>query len=408
MRAAGAIARSRASWRRCSTTETCCAGAPTSSPPTSPCDCASCSARARDDRAERAAVDRTLRRARDIAKRVGVRFDSVDIDSIDVEHAGAVLLLAYPDRLAVRRSQPGQFQLRTGTGAWVAKDDPLAFEAFVVAADVDGQRKSTRIRLAAGIDADEIEAALGDEVETRRSIAWDRDRNDIVERTVRRLGGMQLDERVRRPEPADTTTEAIVERFRATRLGALRWTDAASRLRDRVEFLRQRAAADTSRTDRPPWPDWSDAGLIATIDEWLAPYLRGMTSLAEVAALDLVPVLRAGLPWPLGADLDAAAPAHLDLPSGRSVAIDYSGGTPAASVRVQDLFGVRVHPLAAGVPVVLHLLSPADRPIQTTADLPGFWAGTWAEVRKEMAGRYPKHQWPADPAAAAPKRLKDR
>ena len=171
-------------------------------------------------------------------------------------------------------------------------------------------------------------------------------------------------------------------------------------MRDRVGFLH--------RTAGDPWPDWSARALLDTLDEWLAPYLPGATSRTDLERVDLDMVLRSQLPWPLGADLDELAPARLDLPTGRSVPIDYSGDRPSVSVRVQDLFGVTVHPVAAGVPVVLHLLSPADRPIQVTSDLPGFWAGSWSDVRKDLAGRYPKHQWPTDPATAAPKRLKDR
>ncbi|MCU1392809.1 MAG: putative ATP-dependent helicase [Ilumatobacteraceae bacterium] len=348
----------------------------------------------RHERADRGAVDRLVRRARDIAGRVGVK---LDLDAIDPDRAGPVLLRAYPDRLAVRRSQPGQFQLRTGSGAWVAKDDPLADEPFVVAADVDGDRKNTRLRLAAGIDAEEVADTLGDVVETRTALVWDKDRGDIVERMERRLGNMRLDERVRRPGSGDATTAALIERVRVTRLAPLGWGPAATQLRRRVEFLHRSAAG--------VWPDWSDGALVKTLDDWLAPYLGGMTSINDVAALDLTMVLRAGLPWPLGAQVDELAPTQLELASGRTVTLDYSGDQPAASVRVQDLFGTKEHPVAAGMPVLLHLLSPADRPIQITADLPGFWAGSWTDVRKDMAGRYPKHQWPTDPANAPPKRM---
>ncbi len=347
----------------------------------------------RHPRADRGAVDRLIRRARDIARRVGVPFD---LDLIDADRAGAVLVLAYPDRLAVRRSQPGQFQLRTGTGAWVAKDDPLAHETFVVAADVDGDRKNTRLRLAAGIDADEVAATLGDSVETRHSLAWDKDRGDIIERIERRLGNMKLDERLRRPGPGPDATAALIDRIRSTRLAPLRWSPDAEQLRRRVEFL--------ARSGQDGWPDWSDGGLVRTLETWLAPYLDGMTSITEVAQLNLATVLRAGLAWPQASHLDQLAPTHVRLATGRSMVLDYSGAQPSSSVRVQDLFGTTEHPSAAGVPVLLHLLSPADRPIQITSDLPGFWAGSWAEVRKEMAGRYPKHNWPTDPAAAAPSR----
>ena len=353
--------------------------------------------RERHERADRGAIDRLLRRARDIAQRAGI---GLDLDAINPDQAGAVLLLAYPDRLAVRRSQPGQFQLRTGVGAWVAKNDPLALETFVVAADVDGDRKNTRLRLAAAIDADEVVATLGSLIETRYTLVWDKTREDIVERLERRLGNMKLDERTRRPGPSTETTQALIDRVRSTRLSVLGWTDSANQLRQRVAFV--------SRTQpKAGWPDWSDKALLRSLDEWLAPYLNGMTSINEVTKLQLVPVLRAGLPWPLGSKLDEQAPAHLKLSSGRTIVIDYSAERPAAEVRVQDLFGTSVHPTVAGVPITLHLLSPASRPVQITSDLPGFWVGSWAEVRKEMAGRYPKHHWPIDPAAATPNRMKD-
>jgi ATP-dependent helicase HrpB len=162
------------------------------------------------------------------------------------------------------------------------------------------------------------------------------------------------------------------------------------------------------RTVGDPWPDWSIGALTASLDDWLAPYLPGATRRTDLERVDLATVLRSQLPWPEGAELDEVAPVALALPTGRSVPIDYSADEPVARVRVQDLFGTTVHPTAGGRPIVLHLLSPADRPIQITADLPGFWAGSWSEVRKDLAGRYPKHQWPADPATATPKRLKDR
>ena len=164
-----------------------------------------------------------------------------------------------------------------------------------------------------------------------------------------------------------------------------------------------------------PWTDWSDAALVASANEWLEPYLAGMTSMSDVASLDVSMLLRSQLPWPEGARLDELAPTRLELASGRSILIDYTSGVtegtaPVVPIRVQDLFGTKEHPSIAGgrVKLVLQLLSPADRPIQITSDLPGFWAGSWSEVRKEMAGRYPKHQWPDDPANADPKRLKDR
>ena len=185
--------------------------------------------------------------------------------------------------------------------------------------------------------------------------------------------------------------------MRTTQLAVLGWSANAIRLRERVEFLH--------RTIGEPWPDWSVATLVRTLEAWLAPYLSGATGRRDLEGLDVATVLRSQLPWPAGADLDRIAPPQLVLPGGRAVPIDYSTESPRADVRVQDLFGVTVHPVAGTTPIVLTLLSPADRPIQVTSDLPGFWSGSWTEVRKDMAGRYPKHHWPVDPATAPPKRL---
>jgi ATP-dependent helicase HrpB len=354
------------------------------------------SGRDRHDAADRGAVGRLRDRARDLMRRA--RIDG-DLAAVDPDRAGAVLLLAYPDRVAARR-RPGQYQLRSGAGAWLPVDDPLADEEFVVAADLDGRRDRARIRLAAAVDVDEVIALFGADIAEHRRIEWDDDRDDLVETIERRLGAIRLGRHVERPTPGDDVTAALLERVRQSELRMLRWTPAASALRQRVEFL-HRIIGD-------PWPDWSTATLTRTLDDWLGPYLPGAVGRADLDRLDLVTVLRSRLPWEVGSELDVVAPPTLELPGGRSVPIDYAGDQPDASVRVQDLFGVTEHPRAGGVPIRLHLLSPADRPIQVTADLPGFWAGSWSEVRKDMAGRYPKHQWPDDPSTADPKRLKGR
>jgi ATP-dependent helicase HrpB len=350
--------------------------------------------RSRHDLADRRAVARIADRAADLARRLGVRFDT---DLVDADRAGAALLHAFPDRLAARR-RPGQFQLRSGSGAWLPDHDPLAHEAFVVAADLDGKRDSARIRLAAAIDADQIAQELADETDETSRLEWDAGRDDLVERVERRLGSMRLGATRRRPQPGPATVAALLERVATTGLAVLGWSRASISLRQRVAFLH--------RTLGEPWPDWSVEQLTATLSEWLAPYLPRATGRSDLERLDLVTVLRSQLPWPQGAELDELAPEVLSLPTGRQATIDYSGDAPAAHVRVQDVFGTSAHPTAGGSPIVFHLLSPADRPIQITADLPGFWRGSWAEVRKELAGRYPKHAWPIDPTTAPPKRLK--
>jgi ATP-dependent helicase HrpB len=348
------------------------------------------------DGADRGAVRRLRDRARDLARRARIEFD---LDTVESDKAGTVLLLGFPDRLAAQR-RSGQFQLRSGTGAWLPDSDPLADEPFLVAVDLDGRRDRARIRLAAAVDSDDVIAIFGPDINETRTVSWDGDRNDLVESIERRLGAIRLGEQISTPQPGDDTTDALMARVRVTKLQALRWSAAALQLREQVDFLH--------RTIGGPWPDWSTARLIATLDEWLEPYLPGATGRSDLEHLDLATVLRSQLPWPEGSQLDELAPQSLKLPGGRSVPIDYSGEQPDASVRVQDLFGVTEHPTAGGIPIRLHLLSPADRPIQVTADLPGFWIGSWSEVRKEMAGRYPKHQWPNDPAQADPKRMKDR
>ena len=356
-----------------------------------------------DDRADRRGTARVRERAEDLSRRTGSRLDWSDVDA---DHCGRVLLLAYPDRLAVRR-QPGQYQLRTGSAAWFRPTDALAHETFVVAADLDGDRKNARVRSCASVDQAVIARVLRDDVVDERTVTWDKERRDIVERVVVRLDKMRLSEETRRPSPGDAAVDALMERVVSTRLAELPWGHATGELRARVNFLRRELGES--------WPDWSDKTLLSSIDEWLRPYLVGMTSVSELKSLDLAMLLRSQLPWPEGARLDELAPTRIELASGRSLSLDYAtavaeGTAPVVRVRVQDLFGTKAHPTVADgrVPLVLHLLSPADRPVQVTADLPGFWAGSWADVRKDMAGRYPKHQWPDDPANADPKRMKDR
>jgi ATP-dependent helicase HrpB len=346
------------------------------------------------DLADRGAIYSLRDRARDLAGRARIEWDP---GAIDPDEAGRVLMLGFPDRLAARR-RPGQFRLRSGSGAWLPTDDPMAEEPFLVAADLDGRRDRARIRLAAAVDEADVLAAFTADIAEQRKLSWDADRGDLVETMDRRLGALSLGRHVGPAQPGDATTAALMARVRATKLDALTWSRSALDLRHRVGFLH--------RTVGEPWPDWSTRTLLATLDEWLVPYLPGATGRADLERLDVTTVLRSQLPWPQGSDLHILAPGVLELPTGREVPIEYGTDQPQVSVRVQDLFGLDAHPMAGGHPIRLHLLSPADRPIQVTADLPGFWRGSWKEVRKEMAGRYPKHQWPKDPAHAEPKRLK--
>jgi ATP-dependent helicase HrpB len=341
--------------------------------------------------ADRGATRAAERRARELAGRAGTRPGPVDSSA-----CGTVLARAYPDRVAQARGG-ARFRMRSGAGAWVPAGDPLADEAFLVVADLVADRRDSRVRLAATIDPAEVEGAVGDDITTTTFLVWDDGRDDLRRRVERRLGGLDLGSSEGPADPGPDTTAALLDRVRTTRLAALPWSATARSLQHRVAFGRALGA---------PWPDLSDDVLLATLDEWLAPHLTGATGRRDLDTVDLARVLRARLGHPGAVDVDRLAPPTLALPTGRRVTVDYEGEQPAAAVRVQDLFGSTTHPSVGEgrVPVVLHLLSPADRPLQVTADLPGFWAGSWHEVRKEMAGRYPKHQWPADPAAAPPRR----
>ncbi|MDX1689821.1 MAG: ATP-dependent helicase HrpB [Acidimicrobiia bacterium] len=339
---------------------------------------------ARHPATDRRSLDRARREADDLARRIGAR------GGVDADAAGRVLALAYPDRLAVRRGSPGRFQLRTGTRAWIPPADPLAVEEFVVAADLDGKRTNARIRLAGGIDATAVAERFAHEVDESTDLVWEGDR--LVERTERRLGGLVLSTHDRRPDPGAGATDALVDRVASLGSESLPWSAAARSLVARLRHVYERMGE--------PWPD-VDA-LLDDPGAWLAPHLAGATGWDDVQRLDLQRIVRGLLPYPEAADFDAIAPTHVTVPSGRRVRVDYDAPEPAISVRVQEMFGSRRTPTVAGVPVVLRLLSPADRPVQITSDLAGFWEGTWEDVRRDMAGRYPKHDWPDDPASATP------
>jgi len=345
--------------------------------------------------ADPAALRAASRRAVELARRAGIRRGPVDPRT-----CGRVLALAYPDRLAQARGS-GRFRLRSGAGAWVPAGDPLAGEDFLAVADIDAGQGDGRVRLAATLDAADLEAAGGG-VEEHVSVGWDPTRDDLRARSERRVGAIVLATADTPAVPGAATTRALVARVRATRLGALHWTSGARSLQQRAAFARRLLGQQ--------WPDLSDRALLSSVDDWLTPLLAGASGRADVEAVDIRAALRARLGHPFGEDLDRLAPMALVVAGGRRVPVDYSGDRPVLAVRVQELFGTVVHPTVGDgkAAVVLQLLSPAGRPVQVTADLPGFWAGTWASVRKEMAGRYPKHAWPVDPVSATPPRGRSR
>lgn len=304
---------------------------------------------------------------------------------------GGLLALAYPDRIGQRRGAQGQYRLANGRGAVLAAGDPLAASDLLAVAELDGGEREARIYLAAPLDQAELEDLFRDRIEIVEEVEWDRTARRVSARRVRRLGALVLSsEPVARPSPA-RVAEALLSAIRADP-DLLPWSDAARELQARVGFLR--------RVRGESWPDLSDGALVETLEQWLAPRLEGIR---DPAALDLASILRDRLAWNEQRALDAEAPTHLTVPTGMSRRLDYrAGDVPVLAVRLQEMFGQLESPSVAGIPVLLHLLSPAGRPLQVTRDLKSFWAGSYKAVRADMRGQYPKHPWPEDPASAMP------
>ncbi len=315
---------------------------------------------------------------------------------------GAVLALAFPDRIAKARGKPGEFLLANGRAASVEPHDPLARAPFLAVGEVVGRASGARILLAAALDAAALDAVAGGAIQTADELSFDPARAALSARRTVRLGAILLAES-NLPVPGDEAAAlALAEGIGRLGIDRLPWSKALSQWRDRVAFLR---AASLDTGDGEPWPDLSDAALRDTAAAWLAPFLLGVAGLRDIGADALGHALDALLDRALHRRLDAEAPTHFEAPTGSRLAVDYAAeGGPAIAVRVQELFGLSRHPALAGgrVPLTLQLLSPAHRPIQITRDLPGFWRGSWAAVRSEMRGRYPRHPWPEDPAAAVP------
>jgi ATP-dependent helicase HrpB len=316
---------------------------------------------------------------------------------IDPQRAGALLLHAYPERVAMARGKRGEFLLANGRAGAVAETDALARENFLAVAELAGRAERSSILAAAPVTRAEVEAAFADRIETRDELSFDPAMRAVRARRVTRLGALVLgDAPLERPS-ADAALPVLLAAVRQHGFGILSWSESATQVRARVALMR--------RLEGDAWPDMGDESLGADMETWLAPALDGVTRLED--APDLAPALLNLLPYDLRRRLDTEAPARFETPAGGDHRIDYAAENgPALDVRLQELFGMRDHPSVASgrAPLLLRLLSPAHRPVQTTRDLPGFWAGSYAAVKSEMKGRYPKHPWPDDPLAAPPTR----
>jgi ATP-dependent helicase HrpB len=307
-----------------------------------------------------------------------------------------LLALAFPERLARARGPAGEYQLVSGRGAYLDPTDRLAREPWLAIGELGSGEAKDRILLAAPLDQVRVMAAFADQIVTEERLQPNR-QGRLKAVRLKRLGKIVLEERaIDRPEPA-MIVMALLAQVRDEGLSGLGWGEAATGLRARVAFLRG--------LDGDVWPDMSDAALLSRLEDWLEPLLAGRSALAQVRDGALEAALKTLVPWDQQRRLDQMAPTHCVAPTGSRMTIDYGAeGGPRAQVRVQELFGLGLHPMLAEarVPLTLALLSPAHRPIQVTQDLPGFWRGSWKEVRSEMRGRYPRHAWPEDPANAVP------
>ena len=345
-------------------------------------------------RVARESVERIRTHARALRRQLGAR----DGPSNSAD-AGLLLALAYPDRIAQRRGHTPRFLLRSGRGAVLALPHALGGAEFIVATDLDDRGAESRIFLAAPVTREEIEQHLGPQITVEEEVTWNAVSARVEARRIRRLGAIVLGEGLLRDPDPVLVAHAYREGLQRAGLDSIPWGDGFIRLRERLAFLH--------RVDPASWPDASDAALLERLEAWLAPHANRLRSLGDLSRIDFAALQLADLTWQQRQALDAEAPTHMEVPSGSRLPIDYADpASPVLAVRLQEMFGLAETPsIARGrVPLTLHLLSPAHRPVQVTRDLGGFWRSSYHDVRKDLRGRYPKHVWPEDPLSEPPTR----
>jgi ATP-dependent helicase HrpB len=319
-------------------------------------------------------------------------------EALDLAHVGACVALAWPERVAMARDRAGGFVLAGGQGGEVDPGESLAGAEFLAIAELQGSARHARVVAAAALSRATVESRFAADIVTREEVAFDREARALRARRTRRLGAITLESApLAAPREPEAARAALCEAVRTHGLDLLPWDARAKALRARLDWLHAR--------DRENWPGVDDASLLAGLEAWLAPALGARPDGAALSRVDVGEALTSLLDWAGRGALDRLAPSHVTTPAGGRHPIDYAAPQgPTVSVRVQEVFGLATHPGVgpAGVPLIFELLSPAHRPIARTADLPGFWRGAWADVRKDMRARYPKHLWPEDPANAAP------
>ncbi|MGY5809315.1 ATP-dependent helicase HrpB [Rhizobium sp. LEGMi198b] len=310
--------------------------------------------------------------------------------------AGSLLLHAFPDRIALQRGGRGRFVMANGRGAELPETERLAGSQMLVIADLTGRAAQGRILAAAEIARADVEEHLPGEIRTEDQSLFDKTSRQVRARRVTRLGAIVFEETPLPRPSGDRAAKALADGIRELGLAVLPFSKEATQLRERIGFLH--------RTIGEPWPDMGDDALLSRLDEWFTPFQTEARGLSDISAGGLSNGLMSLVPHELQRDLGRMAPTHFEAPTGQRHPIQYEGEEPLLTIRVQELFGLKQHPAVGGgrLPLVLELTSPAHRPIQTTRDLPGFWAGSWKDVRADMRGRYPRHPWPEDPADALP------
>ncbi len=353
-------------------------------------------------RFERAWTDKSARATalKRLAGRIASNIGGTELAEGETS-VGLMLCDAFPDRVAkARPDRLGYFVMANGRGIMVDEVDPIAARDFVIAADIIGVAKSARATSLAVLEEDEVLARFSDELKSQKTYSFDKTSGRLTGRLVRNLGAIKLSEAPQPVEPDAAVQATMIAAVRKYGLQILPWTKSTKALRSRLAWLYAVFGA--------PWPEMGGVALLADLESWLEPFLAGQTGLASLAEGGLENALLNRVPHELQRDIDRLAPTHFIAPTGSKLPLQYSedGTSPVLSIRVQELFGLNTHPaIAKGkIPLNLELLSPAQRPIQITLDLPAFWKGSWADVRAEMRGRYPRHEWPADPAQAAPTR----
>jgi ATP-dependent helicase HrpB len=333
--------------------------------------------------------------ARKLAQRIAASLPKTSRSS-EPATAGRLLIHAYPDRIALQRGGRGRFVMANGRGAELPETERLSASRMLVIADLTGRAAAARILAAAEISRADVEAELQPAIIEGDECFFDRASRQVRARKVTRLGAIIFEERPLPRPSGDQAARALAQGVRELGLQVLPFSKEGAQLRDRIGFL--------YRTIGEPWPDMSDEALLARLEDWFVPFQGNTSGLDAINPGSLSEGLRSVVPHEVAQDLNKLAPTHFTAPTGERHPIRYDGEEPVLAIRVQELFGLTKHPAIAGgrLPLLLELTSPAHRPIQTTRDLPGFWAGSWKDVRAEMRGRYPKHPWPEDPAQAQP------